>query len=168
MVKLLWSVIVGSLCWLFLASPAMANDDFNAGSRRFSLVAGSASALNDNYTVIGLGLGYYPIDGLELGIESNLWFGGDYDIYELSPSVTYVFMQLDTFKPYIGVLYRKTFIEAFEDLSAIGGRVGVVIEQGGNVSFRAGVVVVNYQHCDSFRKANCTEVTPELSLGVAF
>ncbi|HEY7771625.1 MAG TPA: hypothetical protein VIC26_00475 [Marinagarivorans sp.] len=168
MVKSLYSFLVGTVCWLLLAFPGVASDDFDAGSRRFSLVAGSASALNDTYTVIGLGVGYYPVDGLELGIESNLWLGGDYDIYELSPSVTYVFTQLEAFKPYVGVLYRETFIEKQENLSAVGGRVGVVIQQGGNVSFRAGVVVVNYQDCQSLRKDDCTEVTPEFSLGVAF
>lgn len=166
--KVLNSFLVSVFSYLLFAFPASANSDFDAGSRRFSLVAGSGSALNDSYTVIGLGFGYYPVDGLELGVEGNLWLGGDYDIYELSPSVTYVFTQLETIKPYVGVLYRETFIETFDDLSALGGRAGIVIQQQNNINFRLGVVVVNYQDCGLFRENDCTEVTPEFSFGVSF
>lgn len=151
-----------------MSGPAIASEDFDAGSRRFSLAVGSGSALSDNYTVLGLGAGFYPVDGLELGAEVNLWFGGDYDIYEVSPSMTYIFTQLDAIKPYIGVLYRETFIETYDNLSAVGARTGVVLDSGNGFNFRVGVTVVSYQDCASSWKRDCTEVTPEVSVGVTF
>ena len=151
-----------------MSGPAIASEDFDAGSRRFSFVVGSGSALSDNYTVLGIGAGFYPVDGLELGAEVNLWLGGDYDIYEISPSMTYIFTQLDAIKPYIGVLYRETFIETYDNLSAVGARAGVVLDSGNGFNFRVGVTVVSYQDCASSWKRDCTEVTPEVSVGVTF
>jgi len=66
-------------------------DIFGQGGKRFSLLLGRGQAFGDNYTILGLGFGYYVYDGLELGINWDSWQGGEPEINQVTPEVRYVF-----------------------------------------------------------------------------
>src|SRR5512134_1570429 len=81
---------------LVLAVPAMAADRrepdlFREGGKRFSVFLGAGTAFGDNYTIVGAGLGYFVLDGLEAGLEYESWLGGEKGIQRISPQLTYVF-----------------------------------------------------------------------------
>jgi hypothetical protein len=70
-----------------LEPPALARrTPFDAGSITVSfgssLFVGGTS---DRYLVMGAGLGYYVIDGLELGLDFEHWFGADPEVTRISP-----------------------------------------------------------------------------------
>ena len=147
--------------------PAAA-DYFAQGSKNISVSAATGRSFGDDYFVLGVGAGYFVIRGLEVGADARFWLGGDSDIYEITPHATYVFSDLGKFKPYIGVMYRQTFIEDYDDQAAIGGRAGVYLEYGQNVFMQAGVLAYEYQDCNETIFRDCSEVMPEVSLGFSF
>lgn len=158
-------LIIGGL--LAPTLPTLA-DNFDPHSKRVNFTIGTGSAFGENYTIVGVGGGYYPIQGLELGLDGKLWFGGDADIYEITPSATYVVTQMQNFMPYVGVLYRKTYIEDYDDLDAYGGRAGIILQSARNVYMRAGVVAVEYKDCNDTVFRDCSDVYPEFTVGLSF
>lgn len=152
----------------FAAAATEAQTGFDRGTSRVSVNIGTSTTFSSNYVQIGIGAGYYPLDGLELGLDARLWLGGELDIYEAAPSVTYVFTQLGTLKPYGGLLYRHTFIEGREDLSAYGARGGIFLQQSQNLVVRAGVAAIRYRNCERTTGSDCTEYYPEVSAGFYF
>ena len=142
-------------------SPAMAGP-FLQGSQNVSIVAGAGSAYGDDYIILGAGYGYYLIDGLELGIDAQFWLNGDPSITKVSPQIKYVFTQPKTVKPYVGVFYRRTFTDGFEDLDSIGYRAGLYFMGQGNFFFGAGVVYEDYQDCSETVFTDCSNTYPEI------
>ncbi len=143
-------------------------DPFSKGSKRGTIVLGSGRAFGDNYTILGLGFGYYIIDGLELGIDAETWMGGAPSIKQVSPSLRYVFRNNSSISPYLGAFYRKTYIENLRDLSATGYRLGAYINAGSNVYMGAGAVFINYSDCSTTIYTSCSDTYPEFTLGIAF
>ena len=82
---------------------------FGQGRTHVVVSGGTGSAFNQNYLVLGLGLSYYVIDGLNVGIFAESWSGNDPHFYTLTPSVQYVFFQVPKVKPYVGAFYRRTY-----------------------------------------------------------
>ena len=121
------------------ATPTMAAP-FSQGSQAVSVIAGAGSAFNDDYIILGVGYGYYVINGLELGIDAQFWMSGDPSINKLSPQIRYVFTQPKKVKPYIGAFYRRTFIDGLEDLDSVGYRAGLNFMGQGNFFFGVGAV----------------------------
>lgn len=153
---------------LLATSSALANDNFSSGKARVSVSAGSSTAYNETYFQVGVGIGYYVMDGLEIGLDARTWQGGKFSIHEIAPSVTYVFNNFNSFKPYLGMLHRLTIIKGREDISAIGARAGFYLQSSPNILMRAGVVGIRYQDCDRMPFTDCTEVYPEVSAGFYF
>ena len=58
---------------------------FSKNSTSVGVVIGSGSAFNDNYMILGLGIGYYVTKGLELGIDLQHWISGEPSITKVSP-----------------------------------------------------------------------------------
>ncbi len=157
------------LAILLLASGlAQAQGNLERGTVRFSASVSGSTSFGDSYYQLGIGAGYYVADGLELGLDARSWLGGEQNIHEVEPSVTYVFTHLGSLKPYGGLLYRRTFIEGQDDLSAYGGRGGVFLRQSQNLMLRAGVVAIWRQDCDSDIYSDCSEIYPEVSAGFYF
>lgn len=150
------------------AELSSAESDFSTGKTRISVSAGTSTGFNGNYFQLGIGAGYYIRDGLELGLDTRSWMGGELKIHEVSPSVTYVFTQLESFKPYGGLLYRKTFIEGRDDRAAYGARGGFFLQQSQNLHLRAGIAAIRHQNCDLTIYSDCTEFYPEFSAGFYF
>lgn len=141
---------------------------FDKGSKRFSLLIGSGQAFGDNYTIIGIGAGYYAYDGLELGINLDSWQGGSPDINEVTPEIRYVFRNQSSIDPYVGALYRWTFISGLDDLTAYGLRAGVYITTGRTSYMGIGVAYIENTDCDERIYISCSETYPELSIAFTF
>ena len=113
---------------LFTVIPASLLDaqtsPFEKGSWSMSLGAGSGRMFSNDYLIVGLGVGYYLLNGLEIGIDGEAWLGDDPDIYKLSPQVKYVLPTRSKIRPYVGTFYRHIFIDHYDDLDSIGGRGG--------------------------------------------
>lgn len=147
---------------------ASAENGFEQGKMRISASAGTGSVNNVNYFQLGVGAGYYLWDGVEVGLDVRSWLGGRYKIHEVSPSVTYVFTHFESFKPYGGVLYRRTFIGGRDDVSAHGARGGLFLQYSENLRLRAGIAAIRHHDCDRTVNAECTEFYPEFSAGLYF
>jgi hypothetical protein len=152
--------VVAVLLSIALA-PATAGP-FSQGSQSVSIIAGSGSAFRDDYLILGLGYGYYLVDGLELGVDAQFWLSGDPSITKVSPQIRYVFTQPKTVKPYIGGFFRRTFISDFTDLDSVGYRAGLNFMGQGNFFFGAGFVYERYQDCNDAIFANCSDTYPEI------
>lgn len=151
------------------AVPTLAQESqFSSGTVRFSGSLSASSGFDGSNVQVGVGVGYYLLDGLELGLDARSWLGGKYDVHELEPSITFVLSHFGSLKPYGGVMYRRTFIEDLEDTSAYGGRAGIFLQQTGNMHVRAGVAGIRYQNCDDTVRPDCWEFYPEVSVGVYF
>jgi len=141
---------------------------FAAGSARLSLMFGGATAFHQNYTVLGIGGGYFITDGIEVGLDAESWSGSSPGIEEISPQVRAVFPRSGSVSPYAGVFYRRTFIEGYRGLDTVGARVGLYFLSGRNLYFGAGVAEENHLNCDRTIYASCAEIYPELSLAFIF
>jgi len=53
------------------------NTAFSKGATNIGIMAGTGSSLSGNYTILGIGVGYYIMQGLEIGIDAQHWFSQD-------------------------------------------------------------------------------------------
>ena len=139
---------------------------FTKGSTSLGVVAGSGSFGNENYLILGVGVGYYVLPGLEIGIDLQHWFSGDPSITKLSPQIRYVFTQPKVIKPYVGAFYRRTFIESLEDADSFGYRAGAFFSAKGGVYIGGGIVYEEYKDCGRF--VECSNTYPEIIFMVSF
>jgi hypothetical protein len=137
-----------------------------------TLLIGSGRAYENNiernYTIIGVGAGYYVIDGLEAGLDVEDWLGTGPRIYRVSPEVRYVFYTIDPIKPYAGVFYRRNFVEGYNDSNIIGLRAGGIFLMSTRSYFGVGVVYDKYLNCNKNQYASCSETYPEVMFAVTF
>ena len=161
-----------AVCAAFVSIPARAADVaglFARGRTGFIISGGTGYAFNQSYFVLGLGLNYYVIDGLNVGLSAESWTGNDPHFYKVTPSVQYVFYQIPTVKPYIGAFYRRTYFSSnLPDINSAGGRAGVYIAAGRNAYIGGGVVYESYLDCNKTTYNSCSETYPEISFTLAF
>ena len=144
---------------------------FSKNSTNFSVVIGSGSAFDDDYTILGLGVGYYVTNGLELGIDLQRWFSGEPTITKVSPQIRYVFTQPKTIKPYVGAFYRRTYYDDFkgidlDDQDSFGYRAGAYFSTNNRVYIGGGIVYEEFQDCSKF--TDCSTTSPEILFTVSF
>jgi hypothetical protein len=157
-----------SLVLLLLIPLESSADIFGQGGKRISLLLGRGQAFGDNYTILGLGFGYYVYDGLELGINWDSWQGGEPEINQVTPEVRYVFRNQSSIDPYVGALYRWTFISGFDDETAYGFRAGVYITAGRRSYIGIGAAYVETTSCDERIYVSCSDTYPEFSYAISF
>lgn len=159
-----------TLLLLCMALPAVAagRDPFAGGSMRASVIVGNGYAFDESYVIIGVGFGYFFAKGLELGLDGEYWTSGDPSITKLSPSVRYVVPTDGAIRPYVGVFYRRTMIDNYDDLNSTGGRAGIYVISGQGSYFGAGVVYENYLSCDQSVYRSCSDTYPEIIFAIAF
>ena len=143
-------------------------EPFDKNSLSFSFLIGSGRAYSDNYTVLGVGVGYYLLDGLQLGLDYEYWAGGEPTIQQISPRINYVFARQSTFSPYVGGFYRKTKIDTLPDTDAWGGRAGTYMRSGESLILGFGVAYIEYNDCQDSIYDSCSDIYPEFSLGVTY
>lgn len=139
---------------------------FSKGATSIGIVAGSGRAFQDDYIILGVGVGYYVVNGLELGIDVQHWFSGDPSITKISPQIRYVFTPSKTIKPYVGAFYRRTFIDNLEDDDSFGYRAGAYFSANNGVYIGGGIVYEEFQDCSRF--VDCANTYPEIIISVSF
>ena len=144
---------------------------FSKNSTNFSVVIGSGSAFDDDYTILGLGVGYYVANGLELGIDLQRWISGEPTITKVSPQIRYVFTQPKIIKPYVGAFYRRTYFGDYngielDDQDSFGYRAGAYFSTNNRVYIGGGVVYEEFKNCS--RLTDCSTTNPELLFTVSF
>ena len=141
---------------------------FGKGKTHVVATAGTGRAFNDDYLVLGLGVSYYVIDGLNVGLGFESWSGGDPGMRKLTPSAQYVFYQLGRIKPYVGAFYRRTYIDGLPDIDSAGGRAGAYFQTGRNAYLGAGIVYESYVDCKESVYRSCSSTYPEVTFTLAF
>jgi hypothetical protein len=141
---------------------------FSKGSPSLTLTLGSAWIGSNDYLIMGAGLGYYVIDGLEVGVDGAIWLFDSPTIGTLTPQIKYVVHQLPIIKPYIGTFYRHYFVgDDIEDLDSVGARVGVYIVSGKGAYFGIGGLYEHMLDCNE-NVLECDSWYPEFLVGISF
>jgi hypothetical protein len=157
----------------FALAPANAADvgvagTFAKGRTHFVVTGGTGNAFDETYLVLGVGVSYFLVDGLSIGLIAESWTGSDPNMYKITPSVQYVFYQAPTVKPYVGAFYRRTFVDDLPNINSVGARGGVYFQVGRNAYFGVGAVYESYLDCSTTVFRSCSDTYPELSLTFAF
>jgi len=155
------------------AAPATAQSvgvagGFSKGRTHLVATAGTGQAFDESYLVLGLGASYYLFDGFNVGLSYESWTGADPKITKITPSVQYVFYQVQAVKPYVGAFYRRTSIDGLPDLDSIGGRAGAYFQLGRNAYLGLGGVYESYLDCNTGTYRKCNSTYGEASLTFAF
>lgn len=142
---------------------------FARGSVRLSILLGTGYTPTENYLILGGGVGYYLLDGLELGVDYEAWILAEPVMHRLSPGLKYVFHMVPVIKPYIGGFYRHTFVNDRDDYDYLGGRLGIYyVPKGGGVYVGGGAVYEHLLDCTDNAFVDCDSVYPEIFVGVSF
>jgi hypothetical protein len=139
---------------------------FDRGRVHLGLGGGSQDSLGFHYFAISGGVGYYVLDGLELGLHGIHEFGDGPRIDLLSPSLRYVAQPLVgkwPLIPYVGVFYNHWFIADVPDQDAVGARAGMLFIRGAIV---LGLGVV-YEQLVSTCATDCSSVYPDFTIALA-
>ena len=110
---------------------------FKKGKVRVGFYGGAGSTLNQTYVILGAGIGYYLMNGLEAGVDLEGWVLQDPTFWKVTPQVRYVLWQISPIRPYVGAFWRKTFVtgdnsQLIPDYDSYGGRLGIAYRKGGN------------------------------------
>ncbi len=147
------------------AKPAVQPGPFAKGKVRVGFYGGAGSTYNQTYVILGGGVGYFLVNGLEVGADIESWLFKDPTIWKLTPQIRYVVWQMEPIRPYIGAFWRQTYVgDPFEDYSSYGARGGVAYRNGGNY-LAAGVVYEKYNDCVS---GDCDVIYPEIAFWLSF
>jgi len=160
-----------ALAGLTTVTSAIAAEDaghFAKGRTQFTVLGGTGYAFDESYLVLGIGAGYYVLDGLNVGLQLEAWLDGDPSLYKITPSINYVLYSVPRIKPYVGAFYRFTEIEDQPSLDSAGGRAGVYLQLGRNGYAGLGAVYESYLDCNTRIYVSCDEVYPEVSFVFSF
>ena len=141
---------------------------FDEGNTSGSLAIGNGQLFQENYLIIGIGIGHYVIDGLEIGLEIDAWTGGDPSIYEVTPRITYVIDNPTDVKPYLGAFYNRSFVEDLEDRDSYGYRAGFYAPAGNHTFIGIGLVHTQLQDCTETAFVSCSDTYSEVSYSFIF
>jgi hypothetical protein len=141
---------------------------FDRGKVGVSLGGGTTSTLGHHYILLGGGVGYYVLDGVEVALSGVEEFGDGPNISDLSPSLRYVAQPLVgkwPAIPYAGVFYNHWFVgDGLPDVDTVGARAGALSIQG-RILVGLGVV---YEHIVSECSTDCASWYPDITLGFTF
>ncbi len=142
---------------------------FSKGSVRLTLLVGTGSTITENYLILGGGLGYFLVNGLEVGFDYEAWILASPVMHRLAPEARYVLHMVPVIKPYVGVFYRHTFVtDDYEDMDHVGARGGLFyVPQGGGVFVGGGAVYERLLDCNDNALIDCDSVYPEIFVGVS-
>lgn len=156
--------VVTCLAWRPLH--AQTYDPFAQGRVRLSAFLGAASGFDNTYFMLGVGVGYFVLPGLELGAQFDEWLGPSPNVTRVAPEIKYVFNIIDSVKPYIGGFYRHWFVSSdVDDLDTAGGRAGLIIITSPHAYFSAGAA---YERVISTCESDCSYWFPEVGLALTF
>ncbi len=139
---------------------------FSQGQKNFGFGVSSGSSFNSDYTIVSASFNYFIQNNISAGIGYQGWFGGDPKINEISIPVTYYYPLSELYHPYVGAIYRHTFVDSdlIDDYDVIGGRIGVAMTMGNNTYAQFGWVQEHRTHGSDSQD----EGYPEISMGFVF
>jgi hypothetical protein len=141
---------------------------FDRGRIGVMLGVGEQTAFGHTRFGVGAGVGYFVLDGLELGAFALHEFGDGPSINEVSPSLRYVAQPLVAtwpVIPYAGVFYNHWFLgDANDDLDRVGARAGL-LRLSGRLIIGLGIA---YEHTVSACAIDCDAVYPDVTFGFSF
>jgi hypothetical protein len=142
---------------------------FAKGSIRLTLLAGWGSTATSDYLILGGGLGYFLVNGLEVGVDYEAWIFDQPVMHRVSPETKYVFHMVPVIKPYVGVFYRHTFVtQGYDDFDQVGARGGIFfVPRGGRMFVGGGAIYERLLDCEETAILDCDEVYPEIFFGVS-
>lgn len=142
---------------------------FSRGTLRLTLLVGSGSSITENYLIVGGGVGYFILNGLEVGLDYEAWIFGSPVMHRVSPETKYIFHFVPVIKPYIGAFYRRTFVtEGYDDYDHVGARGGIFYAPPRSRIYVGGGAV--YEHlvdCTDSAFMDCDDVYPEIMIGIS-
>jgi len=138
---------------------------FSQSSVTMGLKLGSASIGSETYTIGGLSVNYFVLNGLSVGLGYESWFSGEPGIQKLTAESTYFIPAGKSIRPYLGLLYRRILISGFNDTNAYGYRAGLAFVRG-KLLLSAGVVQERHDSTGLFLKERQTY--GEFTVGFAF
>ena len=148
--------------------PERPRTPFDQGRFNVSGGAGTASAFGERYYAIGLGATYYALDGVGLGLWTQVQWGDGPTIFRTTPELRYVAQPLVgrwPLIPYAGVFYTHWFVGSrIDDVDAIGTRGGLLYVSGSMV---LGLGIA-YEHLVSTCAMDCSSVYPDVTISIAF
>lgn len=140
---------------------------FDKGTIRVGLGLGVASYSTDDWMILGLGVGYFVLKGLEPHLDTTFWVIGQPFMATLTPGVRYVLHFVPKVKPYVGGFYRHYFVgDDNLDTNSIGARLGLNIMTGKMSYFGAGVVYEHFLDQNFF--VDQDQFYPEISFSFSF
>src|SRR3954471_13587303 len=171
MKKTLAAALAAAAC--AVAAPAMAQSvgvagGVSKGKTHLIATARTGYAFDESYLVLGLGASYYLFDGFNVGLFFESWTGSNPKMTKITPSVQYVFYQVQHVKPYVGAFYRRTSISGLDDLDSFGGRAGADVRRGRTAYLGLGAVYESYIDCNTGTYRKCNSTYGEASLTFAF
>ena len=144
---------------------------FAKGRVRGAVYGGAGSAWgSQSYLILGVGAGYYLVNGLEAGMDVEGWFLNTPQFYKLTPQVRYIFWQVPRFKPYAGAFWRRTLVtDDNPDYSSWGGRLGIAFQRSNGRSFIAvGAVYERFIQNDDITFLETDIWYPEVAFWISF
>jgi hypothetical protein len=163
------------LLLLGLATPALADEPsepprptpFDRGRLALSFGAGSQTSLGSRYFVIAGGVGYFVLDGVELGFSAAHQFGDGPSISRVSPSLRYIAQPLVgrwPVVPYVGGFYQHWFVgDTYDDVDVVGSRAGFIYVAG-RLLLGLGAA---YEHIVSACTTDCDSIYPDLAISLS-
>ena len=148
------------------APPTERPTPFDRGKIALSAGGGTASAFGHEYYAIGGGVGYFVLDGVQLGLSGLVQFGSDPTIEKLSPSLRYVAQPLahrSPIVPYVGTFYTHWFVGGgLGDVDTVGGSVGGLYVSG-QVVLGLGL---GYEKIVSTCTTDCASFYPDFTISL--
>lgn len=140
---------------------------FSKGSIGLSVLLGSAFVGDSEYLILGAGLGYFLVDGLEVGVEGQAWVFDEPVIGTVTPQVRYIFHMVPVLKPYVGTFYRRYIIgNDFNDFSSVGARAGAILLPGKSRTYVGlGAIYEHILEDDVYLSSD--EWYPEITIGIS-
>jgi hypothetical protein len=148
--------------------PAQPTGPFGKGTRRATFTAGWGRSFGEDYLLLGLGVGYFIRNGVGLNISVERWALNDPGVTKFTPELQIVVPRPRGPRPYLAGFWRRAFVEDADDLSSIGGRVGIYNKIAGRSAAGIGAVYEKYLDCDESVYSSCSQVYPEAVFGVSF
>jgi hypothetical protein len=146
--------------------PAADAGPFSKGKVRVGFYAGAGNTYSQTYAIIGAGVGYYLMNGFEIGIDGEGWVLNDPTIWKVTPQIRYVLWKMNPIRPYVGAFWRKTFVsDNYPDYDSWGARGGVAYRKGGNY-LAVGAVYEKFN--DYTGTGKDYTVYPEIALWISF
>ncbi|MGD8567523.1 MAG: hypothetical protein PVJ39_05525 [Gammaproteobacteria bacterium] len=136
---------------------------FDAGQSSFAFSAGSGRYFDKSYLALGMGYHYFLTAGWQAGAHVTVWLDGDRDIYQVTPDIKYIYPASPRFQPYLGVFYRRNFIEGEDDIDATGYRAGIYVPAGSGSYFGYGVSYSELKDCVEAVYVDCSVTSSEIT-----